>query len=535
VKVRRISLNPSLNILTWGIWHQNRHACTFRGTAATSATVPLVARFRGSARICFLFLEVRGGRGGKSFTLEVSSFQGVWIPEGEKLEIPDFTNIPADGLIEVDDFVRSWRGKGAEKLNNVLCVLLEFCCSMGVDKTKGCRGGVPHDSPVPWVWTDFDGLAAAESKFKSSDDGGCPFFNVEGERTWEDGIRLTADPHRTFFHSDFRKGGRDRDPRRDHMACFDVSCVVSDHLEGALENRRERGRWSRSGNSRKWTWTKTKIWFESLRVEVVDQIHQPLSRRFSSAPSRWSETTQLTSNMPCGPSSVPVSPTFPEIRVEKCPVRIGSQFLMPSSQVLLLQRWRKDNLHHQRIWTCFRRCQTVKICQTTETGLSCGTPPLPALRFVYPHWAAELEQYAQYIIQFFSAFPTSGANKVVNLDRPSAGMFGEVWNLELFSFGNFRHLEARYLQSEGLAASSSTNFPERENRFSQILWTLPPMEQWRVAACLWCTSMSVLVPNTQVRMFKEGLRLILLTFTRIHPGSSLGCFFYSSDSISPAA
>jgi hypothetical protein len=32
--------------------------------------------------------------------------------------------------------------------------------------------------------------------------------------------RLTANPHSTFFHSDFGKGGRDGDPRRDHMACL---------------------------------------------------------------------------------------------------------------------------------------------------------------------------------------------------------------------------------------------------------------------------------------------------------------------------
>jgi len=80
---------------------------TFRGTAAASATVLLAARFRGSARICFLFLGVRGGRGSKSFILEVSSFKVSEIPEGGKLEIPDFTKIPAAGLIEVDDFVRS--------------------------------------------------------------------------------------------------------------------------------------------------------------------------------------------------------------------------------------------------------------------------------------------------------------------------------------------------------------------------------------------------------------------------------------------
>jgi hypothetical protein len=77
-----------------------------------------------------------------------------------------------------------------------------------------------------------------------------------------------------------------------------------------------------------------------------------------------------------------------------------------------------------------------------------------AVRYVFPHWAEELELYTQYIIQFFGAFPPGVNHKVINLDKAVRKYVREVHNLKHSSVGYFRHLESCYLQSDGLGSSS---------------------------------------------------------------------------------
>jgi len=66
----------------------------------------------------------------------------------------------------------------------------------------------------------------------------------------------------------------------------------------------------------------------------------------------------------------------------------------------------------------------------------------------FPHRASELQRYAEYILQFFRAFPVSHS-KVINLDKAIRHYAGEVKHIELSEFGQFRHLKARYLQDDG--------------------------------------------------------------------------------------
>jgi hypothetical protein len=54
----------------------------------------------------------------------------------------------------------------------------------------------------------------------------------------------------------------------------------------------------------------------------------------------------------------------------------------------------------------------------------------------FPHWAHELQQYSEYIIQFFGAFPHSHW-KVINLDKAVRKFIGEVKNIELSEVSQF--------------------------------------------------------------------------------------------------
>ena len=72
----------------------------------------------------------------------------------------------------------------------------------------------------------------------------------------------------------------------------------------------------------------------------------------------------------------------------------------------------------------------------------------------FPHHATELQQYAKYILQFFRAFPVSHS-KVINLDKVICRYAGEIKHIKLSKFGQFRHLEARYLQDDGTSDCNS--------------------------------------------------------------------------------
>ena len=78
-----------------------------------------------------------------------------------------------------------------------------------------------------------------------------------------------------------------------------------------------------------------------------------------------------------------------------------------------------------------------------------------AILCAFPHRAQELQQYSEYVLQFFGAFPCSHS-KVINLDKAIRRYTGEVKNIELSEFGRFRHLEARYLQDDGAGNCTST-------------------------------------------------------------------------------
>ena len=71
-----------------------------------------------------------------------------------------------------------------------------------------------------------------------------------------------------------------------------------------------------------------------------------------------------------------------------------------------------------------------------------------AILCTFPHYSYKLQQYAEYVLQFFRAFPFSH-HKVIDLDKAIHCYTGEVKHIELSKFGHFHHLEACYLQDDG--------------------------------------------------------------------------------------
>ena len=103
-----------------------------------------------------------------------------------------------------------------------------------------------------------------------------------------------------------------------------------------------------------------------------------------------------------------------------------------------------------------------------------------AILCAFPHRTVELQQYSEYILQFFGAFPYSHS-KVINLDKAIRRYTGEVKHIELSEVGRFRHLEARYLQDDGAGNRGSAR-KEKEvgkpNRRSNEV-----CRQWNNGAC----------------------------------------------------
>jgi len=108
-----------------------------------------------------------------------------------------------------------------------------------------------------------------------------------------------------------------------------------------------------------------------------------------------------------------------------------------------------------------------------------------AILCAFPHRSYELQQYAEYILQFFGAFPFSH-HKVINLDKAIHRYTGEVKHIELSEFGRFRHLEARYLQDDGAGNRGNTS-KEKEASKSDRRST-EACRQWNSGICNRCAS-----------------------------------------------
>jgi hypothetical protein len=88
-----------------------------------------------------------------------------------------------------------------------------------------------------------------------------------------------------------------------------------------------------------------------------------------------------------------------------------------------------------------------KVIQTHRDWTISWTSTSMAILCAFPHCAFELQQYSEYILQFFGALPYLHS-KVINLDKAIHHYTGEVKHIELSEVGCFWHLKARYLQED---------------------------------------------------------------------------------------
>jgi len=121
-----------------------------------------------------------------------------------------------------------------------------------------------------------------------------------------------------------------------------------------------------------------------------------------------------------------------------------------------------------------------KVVQTHGDWTIAWNSTSAAILCAFPHRAYELQQYSEYILQFFGALPHSHT-KVINLDKAIRRYTGEVKHIELSEVGRFRHLEARYLQEDGAgnyAGARKEKDPTKSSRRSNKV-----CRQWNNGVC----------------------------------------------------
>ena len=83
----------------------------------------------------------------------------------------DFSSVPTDGFVKVDNFGMR-KGKGSEKLKDVLGVLLQLLSPMGEGTENGGSSGVPSDGPISVRLDNLGRFPATNGEIEVSNGGG---------------------------------------------------------------------------------------------------------------------------------------------------------------------------------------------------------------------------------------------------------------------------------------------------------------------------------------------------------------------------
>ena len=143
-----------------------------------------------------------------SIVLEVSGFDVSEPSDIGELDMLNFSNVPADGLVQVDNLGMRV-GKDTKKLKYVLGVDSQFHGAVQEGAQDCGEGGVPSNGPVTVGLDMFRGLAPSNREVKLPDRG-CGFiFGKGGEESGEDDIKI-----------DRRLGGRTLQDCSNQMACL---------------------------------------------------------------------------------------------------------------------------------------------------------------------------------------------------------------------------------------------------------------------------------------------------------------------------
>jgi len=128
----------------------------------------------------------------------------------------NFPCVATDRSVKVNDFGVG-KGKGSEKLKDILRIALQFVGMMGEGTDDSSGGGVPGNSPVTVGLDDLGWFATTDRKVKIPNGSGDLVVEKSLEKT---ASRLTAIPERTCFHSDLGKGGSDPVDCKDQRVCL---------------------------------------------------------------------------------------------------------------------------------------------------------------------------------------------------------------------------------------------------------------------------------------------------------------------------
>jgi hypothetical protein len=124
-----------------------------------------------------------------AIVLEVTGFEVSEMAKFGQLDMLDFPCVSMDGLVKVDDLgVR--KGKGSEKLKDVLKVLLQLLSPMGEGAENGGCSGVPSDGPISIRLDSLGRFPATNGEVKVSDRGGGLVFSESGKQSREDNVKV---------------------------------------------------------------------------------------------------------------------------------------------------------------------------------------------------------------------------------------------------------------------------------------------------------------------------------------------------------
>jgi hypothetical protein len=108
-----------------------------------------------------------------------------------------------------------------------------------------------------------------------------------------------------------------------------------------------------------------------------------------------------------------------------------------------------------------------------------------ATLFAFPHRAAELSSYGEYIINLFAVTHPSVHNRVLAFDKAVRKRVGGVRNLELWDFEKFADLKIAHMDSIGISviSGSSKDDGNRKGKRGKNWKKDEPCNKWNDAKC----------------------------------------------------
>jgi hypothetical protein len=118
----------------------------------------------------------------------------------------NFPCVATDCSVKVNDFgVR--KGKGSEKLKDILGIALQFVGTMGEGTDDSSGGGIPGNRPVAVGLDGLGRFATTDGKVEIPNGGGDLVVGEGGEESGEDNVKVDRCPREDMFPFRFWERG----------------------------------------------------------------------------------------------------------------------------------------------------------------------------------------------------------------------------------------------------------------------------------------------------------------------------------------